>query len=124
MVNKKSSVKKTTTETKKNTSNVKTNKEAFEKSANALRIANRNNATATINMIGNKYDETDSDLAWADLFLAQPCDPSVEDFSTITINVENLIGPGGNLMINNVPNTINQIYYTWNTTTTPIVNIR
>lgn len=124
MANKKSSVKKTTTETKKNTSNVKTNKEAFEKSANALRIANRNNATATINMIGNKYDETDSDLAWAGLFLAQPWDPSVEDFSTITINVENLIGPGGNLMINNVPNTINQIYYTWNTTTTPIVNIR
>lgn len=124
MANKKSSVKKTTTETKKNTSNVKTNKEAFEKSANALRIANRNNATVTINMIGNKYDETDSDLAWAGLFLAQPWDLSVEDFSTITINVENLIGPGGNLMINNVPNTINQIYYTWNTTTTPIVNIR
>lgn len=100
------------------------NNNYFEKSANALRIANRNNATATINMIGNKYDKTDSDFAWAGLFLAQPWDPSVEDFSTITINVENLIGPGGNLMINNVPNTINQIYYTWNTTTTPIVNIR
>lgn len=100
------------------------NNNYFEKSANALRIANRNNATATINMIGNKYDETDSAFAWAGLFLAQPWDPSVEDFSTITINVENLIGPGGNLMINNVPNTINQIYYTWNTTTTPIVNIR
>ena len=124
MANKKSSINKNATSTKNNTSNVKTKKEAFEKSANALRIANRNNATATINMIGNKYDKTDSDPAWAGLFLAQPWDPSVEDFSTITINVENLIGPGGNLMINNVPNTINQIYYTWNTTTTPIVNIR
>lgn len=103
---------------------VNINNNYFEKSANALRIANRNNATATINMIGNRYDETDSDLDWAGLFLAQPWNPSVEDFSTITVNVENLIGPGGNLMISNVPGTINQIYYTWNTTTEPIVNIR
>lgn len=103
---------------------LKQKKEVFEKSANALRIANKNNATATINMIGNRYDETDSDLSWVGLFLAQPWDPSVEVFSTITINVENLIGPGCNLIINNVPDTINQIYYTWNTTTTPIVNIR
>lgn len=105
---------------------VNINNNYFEKSANALRIANRNNARATINMIGNRYDATDSDLswAWAGLFLAQPWNPSVEDFSTITVNVENLIGPGGNLMISNVPGTINQIYYTWNTTTEPIVNIR
>ena len=96
----------------------------FAKSANAIRLSNRNNAVATINMMNDRYDETDSNYGWAGLFLIQPWDASLEDFSTITINVENLIGPSSVPITNNIPNTIDQIYYIWNTTSTPIVNVR
>lgn len=103
---------------------VNINNNYFEKSANAVRIANRNNATATINMMNNKYDETDSDLNWAGLFLIQPWDSALEDFNTITINVESLTGPDGNAITSNVPGTINQVYYLWDTTSSPVINIR
>lgn len=103
---------------------VNINNNNFEKSANAVRIANRNNATATINMKNNKYDETDSDLNWAGLFLIQPWDSAIEDFNTITINVDGLIGPDDNVITSNVPGTINQVYYLWDTVSSPVINIR
>lgn len=91
-------------------SEVNVNNNYFAKSANAVRIANRNNATATINMNNNKYDETDSDPSYAGLMLAQPWNSSVEDFSTITVNINNLTRPDSG-----------QVYYTWNTSTSPVV---
>lgn len=94
----------------------------FERSANAIRISNYNNATGVvINISDNTYHETDDNLEYAGLLLVQGV--KNEDFTGITVNISNLTGPGNKKMTKNGSGE-DQIWYSYNTETLPVVNIK
>lgn len=65
----------------------------FEYSANAVRLSNYTNASATFNIINNTYNDGDTD-EWGGFMIFQA--PHVdESFANFTVNVTNLVGPAG-----------------------------
>lgn len=60
----------------------------FEYSANAVRVGTKGDANCTINLIGNSYDETDSDPAWAGILLVQPYGKATTNMSNVKINID------------------------------------
>ena len=57
-------------------------------SANAVRVGTKGDANCTINLIGNSYDETDSDPAWAGILLVQPYGKATTNMSNVKINID------------------------------------
>ena len=100
--------------------NIKNNH--FELSANAVRLSNYSSSkNIKINCINNVYDEIDSTVpAYIGFLLLQAVDSYNDDFSGITILFKDLIGPGGKHILENGTG-LDQVWYTYNTTTEPEV---
>ena len=67
------------------------------RSVNMLRIGFKDAPKGTVVLHGNKYDLTDSDPAWAGLFLVQPYNDKTVTFAGVTINVSETVKPDGQL---------------------------
>lgn len=101
---------------------VNINNNVFERSSNAVRISNYNNATGVvININDNTYHETSETLEYAGFLLVQGV--RNEDFTGMTVNISNLTGPGNKKMTENGSGE-DQIWYSYNTETLPVVNIK
>ena len=89
-------------------------------SANALRISNYSNANpVTIICKNNRYDSVSTtNEEYIGFMLAQAVNN--DDFSNVTVIFDNLIGPGGVQLRENGTG-INQVWYTYNSTTEPVV---
>lgn len=95
----------------------------FERSTNAIRIDNINNAKdITINCNYDEYHETDKNTDYAGFMLFQASGPSNKDFSNMTVNIRGLVGPNKRSMRAN-GKAENQIWYTHDVEKFPEVNI-
>lgn len=89
----------------------------FEYCSNAVRISNRTSAKVKIVMDNNEYKATSTadDYIYAGFILFQDYSKEGElmDFTIMDIQINNLIGPGGKKMLNNVLGTADQIWYVY-----------
>lgn len=71
----------------------------FEYSANAMRVGFKGNAKATININNNEYKETDTQLNgdWGGYLLVQPYGKQTESFENVTININKMKKPEGQI---------------------------
>ena len=84
----------------------------FEYAGNALRISNITSNYATININNCEYKATcDGEYAGFVIFEDYSKDDAVQNFTRITMNISNLIGPSGQKMVMNELGTDNQVYY-------------
>ena len=68
----------------------------FEKSANAIRFGTKGSPVdVTVNIEGNSYTTTDSDVAYAGLLLIQPYAKATEDMGDVVINLDDTDNQSG-----------------------------
>lgn len=89
----------------------------FEYSCNAIRISNTTSSAFSLFISENNYQNTDdtNSYEYAGLFFLQDYSKEGEkmDFNKVIIHIFDNIGPDGYIIKENIPNTINQLYYVY-----------